>query len=246
MTTSSRRPTSARPRYSSDSPSPYTSAVSKCVTPASSAAATTSRVAAASSRRPKLLVPSPASETRRTPILRRSMRGLFPAASLAGSSLPSAGRPEHRREAALHVVLGGGPAGDADAHRRAALPHRHAGPAGAVLLDGGDRRGASRPRRRTRPAPGSARRRSGSRSRRRRAPGRTPRRAGSRARRGRRGRSGPSARRTAHTSTPRARRESSGACAAGSRIMLSGRYAAVTPMAARRGSGSRTNASPLS
>ena len=43
-----------------------------------------------------------------------------------------------------------------------------------------------------------------------------------------------------------ARRESSGAWAAGSRIMLAGRYAAVTPMAARSGSGSRTKARPLS
>ena len=85
------------------------------------------------------------------------------------------GRAQHGREAALHVLLGGRPAGDADAHRRAALPHGHAGPAGAVLLDGGDRRAASSRRRRTTPAPGSAPRRSGSRSRRPPGPRRTPR-----------------------------------------------------------------------
>src|SRR3954462_8576144 len=62
-TTWSRRPWRTSPRNVSDSP--YTSAVSKRVTPTSTAASTTARVASTSSRRPKLFQPSPTTETTR-------------------------------------------------------------------------------------------------------------------------------------------------------------------------------------
>src|SRR5262245_498705 len=63
--TSARRFSSALPRNSSEPPPPpYTSAVSNRVTPRSSAFATTARVCAWSQRCPKLLQPSPTSETR--------------------------------------------------------------------------------------------------------------------------------------------------------------------------------------
>src|SRR5689334_24514970 len=39
-----------------------------------------------------------------------------------------------RRQAEFHVFAGGGPGGDADAHRRPAVPFRASAPAGAVLL----------------------------------------------------------------------------------------------------------------
>src|SRR6516162_871915 len=62
-TTWSRRPASTSPSSSSDAPMPYTSAVSSRVIPASMAASTTARVLARSSRRPKLLQPSPVTDT---------------------------------------------------------------------------------------------------------------------------------------------------------------------------------------
>ena len=71
-TTRSRRPSRISPRKRSlPPPLPYTSAVSKNVTPASSAASTTARVAARSIRPPKLLHPSPTRETRK-PLAPRS------------------------------------------------------------------------------------------------------------------------------------------------------------------------------
>src|SRR6266566_6952795 len=63
-TTWSRRPASTSPSSSSLlPPPPYMSAVSSRVIPASMAASTTERVASASSLRPKLLQPSPATDT---------------------------------------------------------------------------------------------------------------------------------------------------------------------------------------
>src|SRR2546423_4134862 len=80
MTTSSRCPARARPRYSSDLVPPYTSAVSKKVMPASRAACTTFLVPSPSSRIPKLLHPRPTSDTFSVPSLRvsmgRTLRGL--------------------------------------------------------------------------------------------------------------------------------------------------------------------------
>ena len=75
MTTSSRRRPSALPENSSDLPPPYISAVSKWVIPTSRAASTTARVWAASIRIPKLLQPSPTTETAgpSTPRRRASM-----------------------------------------------------------------------------------------------------------------------------------------------------------------------------
>src|SRR6185312_4318141 len=65
ITTSSRRPVfaSAAPRNSSDLPPPYISAVTKWVRPASSAALTTDAVSSGPIRMPKLLHPSPSTET---------------------------------------------------------------------------------------------------------------------------------------------------------------------------------------
>src|SRR6185437_982608 len=44
----------------------------------------------------------------------------------------------HRRQAPLHVLLGGGPGGDADPHRRFPLPHGAAAPADTASLYPGD------------------------------------------------------------------------------------------------------------
>src|SRR5919198_6310757 len=63
ITTRSRRPCSTSPRKLSLSPSPYVSAVSTSVTPASSAASTTARVPSRSTRKPKLLQPRPTTDT---------------------------------------------------------------------------------------------------------------------------------------------------------------------------------------
>src|SRR5699024_4412896 len=62
-TTSSRRFPSAAPMYSSEVPPPYISAVSRCVTPASSAACRTAELDSKSSRMPKLLHPRPTTDT---------------------------------------------------------------------------------------------------------------------------------------------------------------------------------------
>ena len=66
---------------------------------------------------------------------------------------------DHRRQAAVHVLVGRGPGGHADAHRRTSVPARATAPAGAVALDCLRSPRAWRVRRRTTPAPGSARRR---------------------------------------------------------------------------------------
>src|SRR5215208_4228664 len=73
MMTSSRRELRALPRYSSDEPSPYASAVSKKLMPTSIAARTTASVPDLSRRRPKLLQPTPTVVTSRSPILRVSI-----------------------------------------------------------------------------------------------------------------------------------------------------------------------------
>src|SRR5579872_6621067 len=76
-TTCSRRPRNAFPRYSSLFLPPHISAVSRKLTPASSAACTTLAVASASRRQPKLLHPRPTTETCSEPILRFSMNPLL-------------------------------------------------------------------------------------------------------------------------------------------------------------------------
>src|SRR5579864_8453992 len=81
MIARSRRPFSARPR--SVSLSPYDSAVSKKLTPASSAACTTFAVAPSSRKcvkivQPKLLQPTPTTETSSDPILRVRMVRILP------------------------------------------------------------------------------------------------------------------------------------------------------------------------
>jgi len=43
-----------------------------------------------------------------------------------------------RGQAAMDILLGGCPGTHADSHRCAAMPHRSAAPASAILLDGGD------------------------------------------------------------------------------------------------------------
>ena len=50
------------------------------------------------------------------------------------SSGLSLGDPDHRGDAAIHVGIGGGPAGNADAHGGPALPDGNAAPASAVFL----------------------------------------------------------------------------------------------------------------
>ena len=49
-----------------------------------------------------------------------------------------AGAAQHGLEAAFHVVAGGRPRRDADAHARVALPHGDARPAGSISLNGLD------------------------------------------------------------------------------------------------------------
>jgi hypothetical protein len=73
MTTSDRCSLNARPRNSSERVPPYASAVSNNVMPASRAASTTASVPAWSTRMPKLLQPSPTSETVRLPSERVSI-----------------------------------------------------------------------------------------------------------------------------------------------------------------------------
>src|SRR4051812_20618807 len=64
-TRSSRRPRMARPTYSSETPSPYTSAVSMKFTPSASARSTIAALVAASQGRPKVAAPSARADTRR-------------------------------------------------------------------------------------------------------------------------------------------------------------------------------------
>ena len=47
------------------------------------------------------------------------------------------GQAQHDLQAALHVIVGGSPGGDAGAHGRLPLPDGAAAPAGPVRLDGG-------------------------------------------------------------------------------------------------------------
>src|ERR1051325_8086779 len=108
-TTWSRRPPSTSPSRISLPPAlPYTSAVSKNVTPASSAASTTARVPSRSTRRPKLLQPRPTTDTLSPPSSRcgtSAMRAHSSSRLLGGHErLGERGAPRGAPAAVLRAV----------------------------------------------------------------------------------------------------------------------------------------------
>jgi hypothetical protein len=68
--------------------------------------------------------------------MRRSVR-LF-SNSPCKPVLHLAGEADHRGKAALHVLVGRAPGGDADTHGGLALPDGRAAPAGSIVLNGSD------------------------------------------------------------------------------------------------------------